>query len=107
MIGPLHPLEFLMIDRSPFVTCWLLLNFILIHDGRRRDVPFHCGRLLSTGRKSSLLILTGSRSFLYSRWSQAASASLHFLVERRIVLFHELFFMIHDRAIASIGVFDD
>ncbi|MDR4935190.1 hypothetical protein RGU11_02205 [Rossellomorea marisflavi] len=65
-----------------FGLSWMNLHDSLPHDGRRLDVQFRCGCLLSTGRKSSLLILAGSRPFLYSRWSQAASASLHYLVER-------------------------
>ncbi|MBV6685486.1 hypothetical protein ABER02_08840 [Rossellomorea marisflavi] len=70
-----------------FVLCWVNLHDSLPHDGRRLDVPFRCGCLLSTGRKSSLLILAGSRPFLFSRWSQAASASLHYLVESGLKFF--------------------
>ncbi|WP_442636982.1 hypothetical protein [Rossellomorea marisflavi] len=61
-----------------FGLSWMNLHDSLLHGCRRWDVPFRCGSLLSTGRKSSLFILAGSRPFLYSRWSQSAFASLHF-----------------------------
>ena len=41
------------------------------------SVPLRCVPLLSTGRKSSLLILAGSRTSLYSRRSQVPSAPIH------------------------------
>ncbi|WP_430507923.1 hypothetical protein [Rossellomorea marisflavi] len=43
-----------------------------------KDVPFRCGRPLSVGRESSLLVPAGSRSSLYSHRSRPALAALCF-----------------------------